>query len=147
ESKRIYAAGLVIRDCSLRVSSFRSTQSLPEYLKAQGIVAISGVDTRKLTRILRDRGAQGACILVGSDADKALRLAPEFSGMAGQDQARTVTTSSVDQWTEGSWQLGKGFTQLGDGRFHVLAFDFGIKANILRLLVDRGCRVTVVPAQ
>jgi len=147
ESKKIYAAGLVVRDCASRVSSFRATQSLPEYLKSQGIVAISGVDTRKLTRILRDSGAQGACILVDSDAEKALHLAREFAGISGQDLARTVTTPKSEEWTEGTWQLGKGFRQLGRGAYHVVAYDFGIKANILRLLADRGCRITVVPAQ
>jgi len=147
ESSRVYAAGLVVRDCSLRVSSFRATMSLPEYLKQNGIVAISGIDTRKLTRILRDSGAMGGCILVGDDAEKALELAKTFTGMAGQDLARTVSISSRKQWSEGSWKLGKGYAQIGEGGHHVVAYDFGVKSNILRLLTDRGCRVTVVPAQ
>ncbi|WP_040549110.1 glutamine-hydrolyzing carbamoyl-phosphate synthase small subunit [Pusillimonas noertemannii] len=147
ESTRVHAAGLVVRDCSLRVSSFRSTMSLPAYLKQQGVVAISGVDTRKLTRILRDGGAQGACILVGDDEQKAVALARGFPGMAGQDLARTVSTKSIESWSEGTWKLGSGYTQIGQGQHHVVAYDFGIKSNILRLLADRGCRVTVVPAQ
>jgi len=147
ESNKIHAAGLVVRDCSLRVSSFRATQSLPEYLKGQGIVAISGVDTRKLTRILRDGGAQGACILVGDDADRAVRLAREFPGMSGQDLARVVSTKSSGDWRQGTWQLGRGFSEPGSDTYHVVAYDYGIKTNILRLLVDRGCRVTLVPAQ
>ncbi|WP_167667483.1 glutamine-hydrolyzing carbamoyl-phosphate synthase small subunit [Pollutimonas harenae] len=147
ESNRVHAAGLVVRDCSLRVSNFRATQSLPDYLKAEGIVAISGVDTRKLTRILRDGGAQGACILVGDDADRAVQLAKGFPGMSGQDLAVTVSTKTADNWREGTWQLGKGFNQSTDATYHVVAYDYGIKTNILRLLADRGCRITLVPAQ
>src|SRR5690606_36274315 len=98
ESSRIHAAGLVVRDCALRVSNFRSTQSLPDYLKSQGIVAIAGVDTRKLTRILRDGGAQGACIMVGNDADRALQLARAFPGMSGQDLARVVSLKASSEW-------------------------------------------------
>ena len=147
ESGRIHASGLVVRDCALRVSNFRSTQSLPEYLRSQGIVAISGVDTRKLTRILREGGAQGACIYVGTDAAEAVRLAQGFAGMAGQDLAKVVTTDKAGEWSEGTWQLGHGFSAAPTSRYHVVAYDFGVKSNILRLLVDRGCRVTVVPAQ
>ncbi|NGM88619.1 glutamine-hydrolyzing carbamoyl-phosphate synthase small subunit [Parapusillimonas sp. SGNA-6] len=147
ESNKVQAAGLVVRDCSLRVSSFRATKSLPEYLKEQGIVAISGVDTRKLTRILRDRGAQGACILVGDDAERAVQLAREFPGMSGQDLARVVSTKNTGDWRQGTWQLGQGFSEPGGNTYHVVAYDYGIKTNILRLLVDRGCRVTLVPAQ
>jgi len=147
ESNRIHAAGLVLRDCPSRVSNFRATHSLPEYLKAAGVVAISGVDTRKLTRILREGGSQGACILVGDDVALALQKAHEFSGMTGQDLARRVSTDATQEWQQGSWQLGKGYRQLGGGKHHVVAFDFGVKANILRLLADRDCRITVVPAQ
>lgn len=147
ESSRIHAAGLVIRDCSLRVSNFRATRSLPDYLKAQGVVGISGVDTRKLTRILRDGGAQGACILEGTDEQPAVDLARGFPGMSGQDLARVVSTRNSQEWAGGSWQLGQGYSHPGAGKYHVVAYDFGVKANILRLLVDRGCRVTVVPAQ
>ncbi len=147
EANRVYAAGLVVRDCPARASSFRSTQSLPEYLSEQGIVAISGIDTRKLTRILREKGAQGACIFVGSDADRAVELARGFAGMAGQDLAKVVSIKDSTTWTEGTWQLGEGYTQPDQSRFHVVAYDFGIKSNILRLLADRGCRLTLVPAQ
>lgn len=147
EANRVYAAGLVVRDCPARVSNFRSTQSLPEYLSAQGIVAISGIDTRKLTRILREKGAQGACIFVGTDADRAVELARGFAGMAGQDLAKVVSIKSNTTWTEGTWQLGEGYTQPDQSKFHVVAYDFGIKSNILRLLADRGCRLTLVPAQ
>ncbi|NYT62040.1 glutamine-hydrolyzing carbamoyl-phosphate synthase small subunit [Alcaligenaceae bacterium] len=147
ESDRIHAAGLVIRDCSLRVSNYRATQSLPDYLKAEGIVAISGVDTRKLTRILRDGGAQGACILVGDDVERAIELAKGFPGMSGQDLAKVVSTKTTEKWLEGTWQLGQGFTQPENSLYHVVAYDYGIKTNILRLLADRGCRITLVPAQ
>ncbi len=147
ESGRIHAAGLVVRDCSLRVSNFRSTQSLPDYLKSQGVVAISGVDTRKLTRILREGGAQGACILVGDDAERAVELARNFPGMSGQDLAKVVSTKTTENWVEGTWQLGRGFSQPDNPQYHVVAYDYGIKTNILRLLADRGCRVTLVPAQ
>lgn len=147
ESNQIHAAGLVIRDCSRRVSNFRSGQSLPEYLKAQGVVGITGIDTRKLTRILRDKGAQGACLMVGSDLEQAVALAKGFVGMTGQDLAKTVTTDKEHAWADSVWQLGQGFGQgLSDGP-HVVAYDFGVKSNILRLLVERGCRLTVVPAE
>lgn len=147
ESSKVHAEGLVIRDCSLRVSNFRATQSLPEYLKANGVVAITGVDTRELTRILREGGAQGACIYVGHDAEKALALAKQFPGMQGQDLAQKVSCQSDQTWQESVWALGEGHA-LGeaDGP-HVVAYDFGIKSNILRLLAERGCRITVVPAQ
>jgi carbamoyl-phosphate synthase small subunit len=147
ESRRVFAAGLVVRDIASRVSNFRATQSLPEYLAEQGVVAISGIDTRKLTRILRERGAQGACILVGEDEARAVELARGFPGMAGQDLAKTVSIAANETWVEGTWQLGQGFTHPGQERFHVVAYDFGVKRNILRLLADRGCRVTLVPAQ
>ena len=147
ESDRVHAAGLVVRDCSLKVSSFRATKSLPEYLKEEGVVAIAGVDTRKLTRIIREKGAQGACILVGDDADRALALAREFPGMAGQDLARIVSVKDRREWVQGSWQLGQGYRPSQPAKYHVVAYDFGIKANILRLLADRGCRITLVPAE
>lgn len=147
EASRVYAAGLVVRDCPARVSNFRSTQSLPEYLSEQGVVAISGIDTRKLTRILREQGAQGACIFAGSDVGRAVELARGFVGMAGQDLAKVVSIKSSVPWTEGTWRLGEGFTQPDLSRFHVVAYDFGLKSNILRLLADRGCRLTLVPAQ
>lgn len=149
ESEGIQAAGLVVRDCALRVSNFRSTQSLPDYLKEQGVVAIAGVDTRKLTRILREKGAQSACILVGDDTERAIELARSFAGLEGMDLVKEVSTSNQKTWTQGSWQLGQGFTESkpDTDALHVVAYDFGVKANILRLLADRGCRITVVPAQ
>lgn len=147
EANRVYAAGLVVRDCPARVSNFRATQSLPEYLNAQGIVAIAGIDTRKLTRILRESGAQGSCILVGEDAERAVELARGFPGMSGQDLAKVVSLKERADWTQGTWELGSGYTQPAQDRFHVVAYDYGVKSNILRLLADRGCRVTLVPAQ
>ncbi len=147
EARRVFAAGLVVRDCPARVSNFRATQSLPDYLKAQGVVAISGVDTRKLTRILREKGAQGSCILVGDDADRAVALAKGFPGMSGQDLARTVSIEAPAEWRDGTWKLGQGFSRPAETPHHVVAYDFGVKHNILRLLADRGCRITLVPAQ
>ncbi|WP_164855523.1 glutamine-hydrolyzing carbamoyl-phosphate synthase small subunit [Bordetella avium] len=147
EANRVYASGLVVRDCPARVSNFRSTQSLPEYLTEQGVVAIAGIDTRKLTRILRDKGAQGGCIFVGEDVERAVELARSFPGMAGQDLARVVSQKETTTWTQGTWELGQGYGQPEQDRFHVVAYDFGVKQNILRLMADRGCRITLVPAQ
>ncbi|AHV93115.1 glutamine-hydrolyzing carbamoyl-phosphate synthase small subunit [Bordetella holmesii] len=147
EANRVYASGLVVRDCPARVSNFRATQSLPDYLTAQGVVAIAGIDTRKLTRILREKGAQGGCILVGEDAERAVELARSFPGMSGQDLAKVVSQKDTTSWTQGTWQLGEGYTQPAQDRFHVVAYDFGVKYNILRLIADRGCRITLVPAQ
>ncbi len=147
ESYKVHAAGLIVRDCPARMSNFRATQSLPDYLKSQGIVAISDIDTRKLTRILREGGAQGACIMVGDDADEALRLARSFPGMSGQDLAKVVTAKERSAWSESTWTLGKGYGSGSEVRKHVVAYDFGVKYNILRLLVERGCQLTVVPAQ
>ncbi len=147
ESSQVHAAGLVIRDCPRRLSNYRATQSLPEYLKEQGIVAISGIDTRKLTRRLREGGAQGACILVGADEQKAVTLAAGYTGMAGQDLAKSVTRSEREDWHQGTWQLTQGYTEPDQSKFHVVAYDFGVKSNILRILSDLGCRLTVVPAQ
>ena len=140
-------AGLVVRDYSLVVSNFRSQRSLSDYLVQQNVVGIAGIDTRKLTRILRDKGAQNGCVYAGSDEQEALRLAREFPGMSGLDLAKVVSVDKAAEWTEGIWRLGDGHAPKGDGRFHVVAYDFGVKWNILRLLVDRGCRVTLVPAQ
>jgi carbamoyl-phosphate synthase small subunit len=148
ESARTDVAGLVIRDLPLQVSSWRSEQSLPDYLKANRIVAIAGIDTRKLTRILREKGAQGGCLMSGKvDEAEALRRARGFAGLAGMDLAKVVSTTQAYEWTEGSWQLGSGFGAHSSPRFHVAAYDYGVKRNILRMLADRGCRVTVLPAQ
>lgn len=147
ESDKIHAAGLIIKDLPLLVSNFRSEQSLADYLKSQNIVAIAGIDTRKLTRILREKGAQGGAILVGSDAEKAIALAKSFPGLSGMDLAKVVSTAKSYNWTEAEWTLGQGYGELADPQFHVVAFDFGVKRNILRMLAQRGCKVTVLPAQ
>lgn len=153
ESNTIHAGGLIIRDLPLLSSNFRAHESLDTYLKSAGVVAIAEIDTRKLTRILRDKGAQAGVIVAGiescSDAGiaKAQAALAEFPGLAGMDLAKEVTTASAYKWDEGSWVLGKGHPQKNDARFHVVAYDFGVKRNILRMLADRGCRLTVVPAQ
>jgi len=148
ESARPMAAGLIIRDAAMLMSSWRSQETLQGYLGRHGIVAISGIDTRRLTRVLREKGAQGGCIVAGDrpDREQALALARAFPGMQGQDLARVVTTTDTYEWTQGSYALGlQGWTATAPVR-HVVAYDFGIKRNILRMLSDRGCRVTVVPA-
>ncbi|MBY0573547.1 MAG: glutamine-hydrolyzing carbamoyl-phosphate synthase small subunit [Undibacterium sp.] len=151
ESNQIHAAGLIIKDLPLLVSNFRSEQSLSDYLKSQNIVAIAGLDTRKLTRILREKGAQSGAILVGEltpeNAEKALALARSFPGLAGMDLAKVVSSKTSYEWVEAEWKLGSGYAQLTNPQFHVIAFDFGVKRNILRMLAERGCKVTVVPAQ
>ncbi len=152
ESGRVDVAGLVIRDLSMTVSNWRSGQSLADYLKVRRIVAIAGIDTRKLTRILREKGALGGCLMSAAtagqvDETEALRRARDFPGLAGMDLAKVVSTTQAYEWLEGSWALGRGFGVLSSPRFHVVAYDFGVKRNILRMLVDRGCRVTVLPAQ
>jgi len=152
ESGKVYASGLIIRDLPLTHSNFRSTQSLPEYLASNNVVAISGIDTRKLTRVLREKGAQAGAIIAGeADEAKALALANDliagFPGMAGLDLAKVVTCEKPYQFTEGEWALGQGFTQAPESKFHVVAYDYGVKRNILRMLVSRGCKVTVLPAQ
>jgi carbamoyl-phosphate synthase small subunit len=147
ESTRIHAAGLIIRDLPVTVSNFRAEASLSDYLKRENIVAIAGLDTRRLTRILRDQGAQPGAIVVGADAAAALQLARSFPGMAGLDLAKVVSVNAPYEWTETEWTLGSGYGQLQQPRYHVVAYDFGVKRNILRMLAQRGCRVTVVPAQ
>lgn len=146
EADKVYAAGLIIRDLPLIHSNFRANSSLSDYLVKHKIVAIADIDTRRLTRILRDKGAQAGCIYVGDDVAKALELANSFGSMAGQDLAKEVTCKELYQWTEGEWQLGKGYVQQTSPEFHVVAYDFGVKRNILRMLAERGCRITVVPA-
>ncbi|MFM4963814.1 glutamine-hydrolyzing carbamoyl-phosphate synthase small subunit [Aeromonas bivalvium] len=149
ESSQIHAQGLIIRDLPILASNFRNQQSLSDYLKSHNIVGIADIDTRKLTRILREKGAQNGCILAGKDPDEAhaLSQARAFPGLKGMDLAKEVTVSESYRWTEGSWQLGKGHVTPSDVKYHVVAYDFGVKRNILRMLVDRGCRLTVVPAQ
>ncbi len=147
ESAANYAAGLVIRDLPLRASNWRSQEDLSSYLKKYGIVAIAGIDTRKLTRILRDKGAQAGCILAGDvDPAKAVAMARAFPGLAGMDLAKVVSAKAGYPWTEGEWTL-KGYEPGPAPRFHVVAYDFGVKRNILRMLAQRGVKLTVVPAQ
>ncbi|MCG5511770.1 glutamine-hydrolyzing carbamoyl-phosphate synthase small subunit [Ectothiorhodospira shaposhnikovii] len=148
EAEGPQAAGLIVRHVPERMSNWRATETLPDYLKRHGIVAITGVDTRRLTRLLREKGAQNGCIMAGEvDEAKALEAARAFPGINGMDLARTVTTDTTFEWTEGGWSLGEGYRQEPVERpFHVVCYDFGVKRNMLRLLVDRGCRVTVVPA-
>ncbi len=153
ESAAIHAAGLVIRDLPLKVSNWRSQESLADYLQRHGIVAIADIDTRRLTRILREKGAQNGCIVAGEvDEKAALALAREFPGLKGMDLAKEVTTEMPYEWAQGSWTLEGGLPPAPhpiDEKlpWHVVAWDFGVKRNILRMLVDRGCRITVVPAQ
>jgi carbamoyl-phosphate synthase small subunit len=147
ESRQVFASGLVIRDLSQTVSNFRSTQSLPDYLKKKNVVAIAGIDTRKLTRILRSKGAQNGCIASGEDVDAAMDAARGFAGLAGMDLAQVVSCEQSYQWNQREWKLGIGFGEAADSKFHVVAYDFGVKRNILRMLTERGCRVTVVPAK
>lgn len=150
ESERIWAAGLVIRDLAKTVSNWRSELSLSKFLQQQNVVAIADIDTRQLTRILRDKGAQGGCILADDDCDPdhAIALAKEFSGLEGVDLAKSVSTSEIYEWTEGSWSWPDGFKEIEKDNlpYHVVVYDFGVKRSILRLLVDQGCRLTVVPA-
>ena len=151
ESGNIWAAGLVIRDLPLLASNYRNEQGLQEYLEANGIVAIADIDTRRLTRILREKGAQNGCLMAGVDIDeeKALAQAREFAGLKGMDLAKEVTVAQQHSWTQGSWVWDQGYNERSeqDLPWHVVAYDYGVKRNILRMLVDRGCRLTVVPAQ
>jgi len=149
EAQRVWAAGLIVRDVPRRPSSWRSQVALPEWLAARGVVALAGIDTRKLTRLLRDRGAQNACLASGAgiDRDHAIEAARKFPGLNGMDLAREVCTTETYTWLDGSLDLDSGTFARSDARFHVVAYDFGVKRNILRLLADRGCRITVVPAQ
>ena len=147
EAPRSHAAGLVVRDLPPLASSWRRRKDLSSYLREQEITAIADIDTRKLTRLLREKGAQNGCLMAGElDLEKALREARAFPGLAGMDLAKVVTTGKSYAWTEGRWELGKGFRQPGKPKFHVVAYDYGIKRNILRLIAERGARVTVVPA-
>ena len=152
ESSQVHAQGLVIRDLPLIASNFRSTEDLSSYLKRHNIVAIADIDTRKLTRLLREKGAQNGCIIAGDspDAQLALEKAKAFPGLNGMDLAKEVTTAETYSWTQGSWTLAGDLPEAkaeSELPFHVVAYDFGAKRNILRMLVDRGCRLTVVPAK
>ena len=148
EADKVYASGLIVRDLPAAPSNWRATHSLPEYLRAKGVVAVADIDTRRLTRILRERGAQNACLMAGDvDVERALAAARAFPGLAGMDLAKVVSTAAPYEWREGGWTLGAGFRRPTEARFHVAAYDYGVKRNILRMLVDRGARVTVLPAQ
>ena len=154
ESSQVYASGLVIRNLPALASNWRSKQPLEEYLREKGVVAIADIDTRRLTRILREKGAQSGCILTGENIDEttALMAAKAFPGLKGMDLAKEVTTGVPYGWAQGSWTLEKGYPDTPHPieehlPVHVVAYDYGIKRNILRMLVDRGCRITVVPAQ
>ena len=149
ESPKVFAAGLVIRDLPLVASNFRSEQTLDAYLKAENVVAIADIDTRKLTRILREQGAQAGCLMAGDNLDAAAAVAQAraFPGLAGMDLAKVVSVEQPYEWHEGEWKLGMGYLPQNHPKFHVVAYDFGVKRNILRMLAERGCRLTVVPAQ
>ncbi len=152
EASKVHAAGLIIRDLPLLASNFRSTQSLSDYLKQENVVAIAGIDTRKLTRILREKGAQAGAILTGVQGKEpleaqALELARSFPGLAGMDLAKVVSVKEPYVFTETEWKLGQGFGKQDNPQYHVVAFDYGVKRNILRMLAERGCKVTVLPAE
>ncbi len=153
ESDRIFATGLIIRDLPRRMSSFRAQIGLDEYLKQKNVLGIADIDNRELTRILREKGAQSGCVLAGemaqlADAENvAIQKAQSFAGLQGMDLAKEVTTAKRYDWDASIWSLGEGYAGTGEARFNVVAYDFGVKHNILRLLVDRGCKLTVVPAQ
>lgn len=152
ESNRVWAKALVIRDMSLIASNFRSSQSLPDYLVANNVVGIADIDTRRLTHHLREHGSQNGCVMTYAANEEApikaaLEAAQGFGGLAGLDLAKVTSCKESYEWTQGSWLLGEGFATATETPFHVVAYDFGAKMNILRMLVDRGCRVTVVPAE
>ena len=147
ESRRVYAEGLVVRDVPRLLSSWRARGDLSSYLRENNVVGIAELDTRKLTRILREKGAQNGCLTTDADLDQALAKAKAFPGLAGMDLAKVVTTEKAYEWLEGGWERGVGYRKPANARFHVVAYDYGIKHNILRMIVDRGSRVTVVPAQ
>ena len=147
ESPGVYAEGLIVRDVPRRLSNYRSQSDLTSYLRSYKIPGIAYIDTRKLTRILREKGAQNGCLIAGTGDEKlALEKARAFPGLAGMDLAKVVSVREPYEWTEGQWEQGKGYRKLHDHKTHVVAYDYGIKRNILRLLAERGSRVTVVPA-
>lgn len=148
ECEKIWATGLVIRDLPLLASNFRNQQNLDDYLLQHNILGIADIDTRRLTRILRDKGAQSGCIMAGElNDEQALAAAKDFAGLKGLDLAKVVSTTESYTWSEGSWTLGAGHAKNIEKKFKVVAYDFGAKRNILRMLADRGCELTVVPAQ
>jgi carbamoyl-phosphate synthase small subunit len=148
EADRIYAAGLVIRDLPVLASNWRQSCTLSEYLKRENVVAIADIDTRKLTRLLRDKGAQDGCIMAGEVDERAAHEAARgFPGLMGMDLAKVVSCKRAYPWDEGAWALGLGYGRNDESKFHVVAYDYGVKRNILRKLASRGCKVTVVPAE
>jgi len=152
ESARVYADGLIVRDVPARASNFRLTETLGDFMRRHRLVGIADIDTRRLTRLLRDSGAQNGCIVAVAKGGKlgekaAVAAARAFPGLKGMDLAKVVSVSESYAWNEGGWSLESGYRERSDSRFHVVAYDFGIKRNILRMLVDRGCRLTVVPAK
>ena len=152
EASKVHAAGLIIRDLPLRASNWRMQQTLSEYLRDEGVVAISGIDTRKLTRVLREKGAQSGCLVTAAsdalpDVEAAIAAAGEFPGLAGMDLAKVVSVSESHPWDQSEWRLEGGYGEQREPRHHVVAYDFGVKRNILRMLAERGCKLTVVPAQ
>ncbi len=148
EAAQVWCSGLIVRDVPRRPSNWRSQASLPEWLQARGIVAIAGIDTRKLTRILRDKGAQNGALMAGDiDVEKALEAARKFPGLKGMDLAKVVSTDKTYPWTDGQLDLDSNQFVQAEPKFNVVAYDFGVKHNILRMLAERGCKVTVVPAQ
>jgi len=148
EAEKAYACGLVVRDYPALLSNFRSQESLGDFLARQNVIGISDIDTRQLTRILREQGAQNGCLQAGGiDENGAIEKARAFAGLKGMDLAKVVTTEKPYLWQEGSWELEGGFRSAAKSEFRVVAYDFGVKRNILRLLVDRGCAVEVVPAE
>jgi carbamoyl-phosphate synthase small subunit len=155
EASKVHAAGLIIKDLPVLASNFRQTLTLPQYLEREGTVAIANIDTRRLTRILRSKGAQNGCIatfaaghkVTQADIDQAIARAKSAPDMTGLDLAKVVSTQSAYEWTEVEWKLGDGYGRQASPRFHVVAYDYGVKRNILRMLASRGCRITVLPAQ
>jgi len=149
ESDNIWCSGLIIKDLPLVASNFRSELTLDKYLKSKNILGIAGIDTRKLTRILREKGAQNGCLMAGTvNHDLALQKANEFPGLKGMDLAKVVSIKETIEWKQGVWSLGKGHNEQTDtSQYHVVAYDYGVKRNILRMLSERGCRVTLVPAE
>jgi carbamoyl-phosphate synthase small subunit len=155
EAAKVHAAGLIIKDLPLRASNFRASDDLAGYLRREGVVALAGIDTRRLTRVLRSGGAQNGCIssyaeghaITQADIDEAVAAARAAPSMAGLDLAQVVSAAQPYEWTETAWQLGAGYGTLAEPRHHVVAYDYGVKRNILRLLASRGCRITVVPAR
>jgi len=153
EASKIHAAGLVIRDLPLQASNWRSAETLSDYLRREGVPGIAGIDTRRLTRVLREKGAQAGCLVAAAqpgeiiDEQAAIKAAQGFPGLAGMDLAKVVSTAKPYAWRETTWKLGEGYGVQSESRFRVVAYDFGVKRNILRLLADRACEITVLPAQ